>query len=534
MASIIPPNVFSDQVKRLIAVFVAGSIRPSSESFRAIHRSYQYLRKAIASLIQDKILTYTSDRPRAIRFTQYGLECLNREMPEAYQYYMAESNGNHPGSSKEHKKRMRRQGMIQGCIMAAKVQIGSQRPLLSELWQGFDQKLEFKQAAYFTWKEVMALKNMHAMEKQKEVKKGQEQQSRASGMVFSRCMKAPVYALIDDEYMRICPVVEERMKTSAWSAFGISLHPNEEYIKFSHNIVIYNKEKHVLSRLEAFRVRSGNQTQNQSNSSDKPKKKKRMRRDTKAKEQEKKMSIYREMTDLSKVGKSFHLIPANPDGGDVLYLLLNYSKTEIFEMVANSSAGIQRGIEMKGSSLSVRGQEVFEFLACNISGLEIVRKNHAGNQKNSHSKQIPIVLCWSHQEKFVRRYLKDVTCEIETIPVGRVIWEKEHCTHYTVSELQDALYDNALDIATVHQNEDVEVEGYLYSVDRNGAYFSIDNGQKNAILVDDIRCEITAEKQKEQIIKMRTGDHVLVRGMITSIDEILGYTMIVYSIRALK
>ena len=100
MATIIhPAPVFTSELEKLVADFMAGSIRPLPADFNLLHYSYGYVHKVLSTLMRAGVLTYTQDQPRSVRFTPKGLEHLRAEMPMAYAYYMAISNQNHPGTS---------------------------------------------------------------------------------------------------------------------------------------------------------------------------------------------------------------------------------------------------------------------------------------------------------------------------------------------------------------------------------------------------------------------------------------------------
>ena len=88
MESMILKSVFTDEMRKNIAVFLASTIRPLSESFNQLHCNNVYVREALRDLMEQGVLAYTRDQPRAVRFTPWGLERLREEMPMAYDYYM--------------------------------------------------------------------------------------------------------------------------------------------------------------------------------------------------------------------------------------------------------------------------------------------------------------------------------------------------------------------------------------------------------------------------------------------------------------
>ena len=103
--------------------------------------------------------------------------------------------------------------------------------------------------------------------------------------------------------------------------------------------------------------------------------------------------------------------------------------------------------------------------------------------------------------------------------------------HYTFAELADELEANALRAEQNHQDEYVEVEGYLYIIDSDGKYFTLNNGKDDYnYFLKDIRCNIKSDEQKAQIASCDVGAKLIVRGQITEIGEVLSYRMNVNSI----
>lgn len=104
-------------------------------------------------------------------------------------------------------------------------------------------------------------------------------------------------------------------------------------------------------------------------------------------------------------------------------------------------------------------------------------------------------------------------------------------THYDVTELFDALKDNALKAEKTFQDQYVELEGYLSVIDSDGKYIAIGADPSGfEYVLQDVQCYIKSEEQREQVAEMSTGDAIVVRGKITSIGELLGYQMNIDSI----
>lgn len=95
---------------------------------------------------------------------------------------------------------------------------------------------------------------------------------------------------------------------------------------------------------------------------------------------------------------------------------------------------------------------------------------------------------------------------------------------YTVRELLDQLDENAMAAKEDHEGEYVVITGKVEKIDASGKYVTI------AATDDDwgfetIQCSIETDEQKEQLKKLKKGQTVSIKGKITLVGEILGYSM---------
>lgn len=98
-------------------------------------------------------------------------------------------------------------------------------------------------------------------------------------------------------------------------------------------------------------------------------------------------------------------------------------------------------------------------------------------------------------------------------------------TEYTVKQLVEDLKSNALKAEQTYDGQYVELTGELQVIDSDGKYISlIPNGE---FTIDGVQCYIKGDVQKAAVLGMTVGDTVVVRGKITDIGEILGYTLAV-------
>ena len=97
-------------------------------------------------------------------------------------------------------------------------------------------------------------------------------------------------------------------------------------------------------------------------------------------------------------------------------------------------------------------------------------------------------------------------------------------TKYQVSELMNDLKDNALKAEDKYNAQHVEITGELSVIDSSGKYISLfPEGEDFAIV--GVQCYIKNDTQKEQVIEMSKGDIVTLKGKITGVGEVLGYSL---------
>ena len=103
--------------------------------------------------------------------------------------------------------------------------------------------------------------------------------------------------------------------------------------------------------------------------------------------------------------------------------------------------------------------------------------------------------------------------------------------HYNVTELFDVLKSNAMKAQETFKDKKVELEGFLGTIDSKWKYIGLSAGENNyEYLFQEVQCSIKNNEQKEIIMEMSRGDALIVRGTITRIGEVLGYSLDIDSI----
>ena len=104
-------------------------------------------------------------------------------------------------------------------------------------------------------------------------------------------------------------------------------------------------------------------------------------------------------------------------------------------------------------------------------------------------------------------------------------------THYNVTELFDALKNNAMKAQSDFKNQYVEIEGYLDVVDSDGKYIGVGAAPTDYnYILQNVQCYIKDDTQKQQIMEIGTESPITVRGKIISVGEVLGFSMNIDSI----
>ena len=150
----------------------------------------------------------------------------------------------------------------------------------------------------------------------------------------------------------------------------------------------------------------------------------------------------------------------------------------------------------------------------------------SSDEPNASQEEPPATVVNTQQEKPATPESKPVEKPMEPEPAEAEPIEITY-THYDVTELFDTLSGNALKAEKTFQNQYVELEGYLSVIDSDGNYIGVGAHPNDYnYLLQSVTCYIKRNDDLlEQIMEMNIGDSIVVRGKITDIGEILGYTM---------
>ena len=97
-------------------------------------------------------------------------------------------------------------------------------------------------------------------------------------------------------------------------------------------------------------------------------------------------------------------------------------------------------------------------------------------------------------------------------------------TAYTVGQLMDDLDNNALKAESAYQDQYVELTGRLNVIDSDGNYISI-LPENDSFAILGVQCYLQTEEQRQQVMEMQIDQVITVRGQITSVGEVMGYSL---------
>jgi hypothetical protein len=97
-------------------------------------------------------------------------------------------------------------------------------------------------------------------------------------------------------------------------------------------------------------------------------------------------------------------------------------------------------------------------------------------------------------------------------------------TKYKVSELMDDLNTNAMKAEKKYTDQYVEITGKLFNIDSDGKYIDLGPSKDDYTIIG-VQCYIQSDDQTNKIIEMKKGQEVTLKGKITQVGEVLGYSL---------
>lgn len=114
---------------------------------------------------------------------------------------------------------------------------------------------------------------------------------------------------------------------------------------------------------------------------------------------------------------------------------------------------------------------------------------------------------------------KKVVAEAETTTAAPIEYAA-----YNVDDLVSDLKNNALNASEKYKDQYVEITGKLSNIDSSGKYISISSINDDYSFYN-VQCFIKSDDQKSQVTGMAKGDTVTLKGKITEVGEVMGYSL---------
>ena len=108
--------------------------------------------------------------------------------------------------------------------------------------------------------------------------------------------------------------------------------------------------------------------------------------------------------------------------------------------------------------------------------------------------------------------------------------QKIEYTAVTVDEMTDALDNNAAAASDKYDGQYLEITGRLSNIDSDGSYISLSDMHDDWAVIG-VTCYIKNDEQLDKVKSMSVDQEVTVRGKITEVGEVLGYSLDIDSIK---
>ena len=93
-----------------------------------------------------------------------------------------------------------------------------------------------------------------------------------------------------------------------------------------------------------------------------------------------------------------------------------------------------------------------------------------------------------------------------------------------IDTMEKELNDNSLAASEKYKGKYIEVKGKLQTIDSDGKYISIESTKAGFTLFS-LHCSITDASQRDFIKQIKKGDTITIKGKVTMVGEILGYSL---------
>jgi predicted nucleic acid-binding Zn ribbon protein len=95
----------------------------------------------------------------------------------------------------------------------------------------------------------------------------------------------------------------------------------------------------------------------------------------------------------------------------------------------------------------------------------------------------------------------------------------------SIDEMLNELSTNALRAEKLYQDKYIEIEGAIIGFDSDGTYITLQPANTDEYYFISVLCYITSDTQLDLLLDKNVGDIIKIKGKVTSVGEILGYSV---------
>ena len=132
-----------------------------------------------------------------------------------------------------------------------------------------------------------------------------------------------------------------------------------------------------------------------------------------------------------------------------------------------------------------------------------------------------IASCGGDEES---KKVSEEVANVEASATEEIVYEE-----YSVSELINDLDSNALKAEKTYDGKNLKLTGKVSNIDSDGEYISLEPSD-NSFSFTSVQCYISDEAQLEMVMELSVGQNITVYGEVTSVGEILGYSLKLHKI----
>lgn len=355
---------------------LAASIRTSNTAIHLYGKCASTESRCLKKMKDNKLINKLPSS-FVYKITKQGLEQLQAELPDWYEFYMQYSSNNRPGGDEAHKTTSLRLSEVHSLMQICGIKFGPQKPSLENIHNGGIKNKPYDNVYYM-------LKELKYEKTQQEARTNT---SRATGVVFSKGINALVYNAYDTPMILSKPC--ERETRHHMVPLSQELFEDGTLRTVNDAIFIAKDDK---SALEIINTNKG----------------------------------FRMIGDAIKskklTGQTFRYIPLSRDGAEYLKRITDFSEQAIISALFSESE-IKAAKDLGVGDAVIGNLICYEFVSCNVTKIIEAFNRHADD-----ILKVGFVID-SRQMGFIRRLLgnpKDMNArQLEGKDINLKLYGKE-------------------------------------------------------------------------------------------------------------